>query len=83
MAEKKVTETKSTTEMVDDGKVTVYIPREPGVKNQTPVYVNANGRTALIERGQYVRVHPLIAEVLQITEQRREVAEEYATRVSG
>ena len=47
MAEKKVTETKSATEVVDDGKVTVYIPKEPGVKVQTPVYVNANGRTVL------------------------------------
>lgn len=69
-------------EVVDDGKVTVYIPKIPGVKEQTPVYINANGRTALIKRGEYVRVHPLIAEVLKINEERREVAEDYATRVS-
>lgn len=80
MAEKK-TKTE-TPEKLDDGKVTVYIPKIPGVKEQTPVYINANGRTALIKRGEHVRVHPLIAEVLKINEERREVAEEYATRVS-
>ena len=80
MAEKKTKAEKP--EAVDDGKVTVYIPKIPGVKEQTPVYINANGRTALIKRGEYVRVHPLIAEVLKINEERREVAEDYATRVS-
>jgi hypothetical protein len=79
MAEKK---TDKETSVIDDGKVTVYIPKIPGVKEQTPVYVNANGRTALIKRGEYVRVHPLIAEVLKINEERRDVADEYATRVS-
>lgn len=79
MAEKK---TNKETSVIDDGKVTVYIPKIPGVKEQTPVYVNANGRTALIKRGEYVRVHPLIAEVLKINEERRDVADEYATRVS-
>lgn len=79
MAEKK---TNKETPVVDDGKVTVYIPKIPGVKEQTPVYINANGRTALIKRGEYVRVHPLIAEVLKINEERRDVADEYATRVS-
>ena len=80
MAEKKTNA--EIPEVVDDGKVTVYIPKIPGVKEQTPVYINANGRTALIKRGEYVRVHPLIAEVLKINEERREVAEDYATRVS-
>ena len=80
MAEKKTKN--GTPDVVDDGKVTVYIPKIPGVKEQTPVYINANGRTALIKRGEYVRVHPLIAEVLRINEERREVADEYATRVS-
>ena len=80
MAEKKTNA--EIPEVVDDGKVTVYIPKIPGVKEQTPVYINANGRTALIKRGDYVRVHPLIAEVLKINEERREVAEDYATRVS-
>ena len=82
MAEKKVVGTKSATENLDDGKVTVYIPKEPGVKNQVPVYVNANGITALIKRGEYVRVHPLIAEVLKETQGFREVADEYYTSVS-
>ena len=77
MAEKKTNA--EIPEVVDDGKVTVYIPKIPGVKEQTPVYINANGRTALIKRGEYVRVHPLIAEVLKINEERREVAEDYAT----
>jgi hypothetical protein len=80
MAEKKTNV--EVTEIVDDGKVTVYIPKIPGVKEQIPFYVNANGRTALIKRGEYVRVHPLIAEVLKINEERRDVADEYATRVS-
>ena len=79
MAEKK---TDKETSVIDDGKITVYIPKIPGVKEQTPVYINANGRTALIKRGEYVRVHPLIAEVLKINEERRDVADEYATRVS-
>lgn len=83
MAEKKVTETKSTKEMTDEGKVTVYIPKEPGVKNQLPVYVNANGRTALIERGVPVQVHPSIAEVLKESDRLRDIADDYATRVSG
>lgn len=80
MAEKKVTETKSS---ADDGKVTVYIPKEPGVKDQVPVYVNANGITALINRGEYVKVHPLIAEVLKETQMFREEADEYYTKVSS
>lgn len=82
MAEKKVVGTKSATENFDDGKVTVYIPKEPGVKNQVPVYVNANGITALIKRGEYVRVHPLIAEVLKETQEFCEVADSYYTSVS-
>jgi hypothetical protein len=56
--------------------------KEPGKKEQVPVYVNANGRTALIKRGEYVRVHPSIADVLKLNEKRREVADEYATRVA-
>lgn len=86
MAEKKVVSTKSSadavTEVEDDGKVTVFIPKEPGVKDQIPVYVNANGNTALIERGKYVRVHPLIAEVLRETQMFREEADEYYSSVS-
>lgn len=81
MAEKK-TIAENTPPKNDDGKVTVYIPKEPGVKEQLPVYVNANGRTALIKRGEYVRVHPSIAEVLQESDRLREVADDYYTRVS-
>jgi hypothetical protein len=81
MAEKK-TIAENTPPQNDDGKVTVYIPKEPGVKEQLPVYVNANGRTALIKRGEYVRVHPSIAEVLQESDRLREVADDYYTRVS-
>lgn len=80
MAEKKTNV--EVPEIVDDGKVTVYIPKIPGVKEQIPFYVNANGRTALIKRGEYVRVHPSIADVLKLNEKRREVADEYATRVA-
>jgi hypothetical protein len=80
MAEKKTRA--DVPEIVDDGKVTVYIPKEPGKKEQVPVYVNANGRTALIKRGEYVRVHPSIADVLKTLEKRREVADEYATRAA-
>lgn len=80
MAEKKTNA--ENTPPVNDGKVTVYIPKEPGVKEQLPVYVNANGRTALIKRGEYVRVHPSIAEVLQESDRLREVADDYYTRVS-
>lgn len=84
MAERKnnATETKGTVNMAAEERVTVVIPKEPGVKNQLPVYVNANGRTALIERGKPVSVHPSIAEVLKESDRLREVADEYATRVS-
>lgn len=63
-------------------KVAVVIPKEPGVKNQLPVYVNANGKTALIERGKTVTVNNSVAEVLQESDRLREVADDYYTRVS-
>ena len=93
MAEKKTTEVYKPTEedvVFKDGTVfkganryvTVMIPKEPGVKEQIPVYVNANGRTALIERGVPVQVHISIAEVLQESARLREVADDYYTKVS-
>ena len=63
-------------------KVTVLIPEEPGVKEQLPVYVNVNGRTALIQRGVPVEVHISIAKVLQESDRLRKVSDKYYTQVS-
>lgn len=63
-------------------KVTVTIPEVPGVKEQLPVYVNANGRTALIQRGVPVEVHISIAKVLQESDRLSRVSDKYYTQVS-
>lgn len=64
-------------------RVNVIVPKEPGVKDQIPVYVNANGKTALIERGKPVNVTASAAAILQESDRLREVADEYYTKVSS
>ena len=64
-------------------KVNVVIPKEPGVKEQLPVYVNASGNTALIDRGKTVSVSNSAAEILQEADRLREVSDEYYTKVSN
>ena len=63
-------------------RVNVIIPKEPGVKEQLPVYVNANGKTALIERGKAVNVTASAAAILQESDRLREIADDYYTKVS-
>lgn len=95
MAEKKTNETKSVYTPTENDvvhgdvvyigankKVNVVIPKEPGVKNQLPVYVNANGKTMLIDRGKSVTVSNSAAEILQEADRLRDVSDEYYTQVS-
>lgn len=97
MSEKKKADTKTEyTPTVDDvvhkdgkvfiganKKVTVVIPKEPGVKEQLPVYVNANGKTVLIEKGKPVRVDASVANVLKEADRLREVSDDYYAKVSN
>lgn len=91
MAEKKTVYTPTKDDVVfDDGRVyigankrvNVKIDKEPGVKDQIPVYVNANGKTSLIERGKSVNVTASTAAILWESERLKEVADEYYTKVS-
>lgn len=64
-------------------KVTVVIPKEPGVKEQPPVYVNANGKTVLIEKGKPVKVNTSVADVLKEADRLRAVSDDYYAKVSN
>ena len=57
-------------------KVSVYLPRLRGEKNQD-VWVCVNGKGILIKRGERVEVDPEYAEVLQHSEQSDDLADAF------
>lgn len=91
MAEKKTAYTPTKEDAVfSDGRVyvgankrvNVIIPKEPGVKDQLPVYVNASEKTALIDRGKTVNVTASAAAILQESDRMREISDNYYSKVS-
>ena len=57
-------------------KVSVYLPRIRGEKNQD-VWVCVNGKGILIKRGERVEVDPEYAEVLQHSERSDDLADAF------
>jgi tripartite-type tricarboxylate transporter receptor subunit TctC len=76
-------EKKEKTTIENNDKVTVLIPEVPGVKEQLPVYVSVNGRTALIQRGVPVEIHFSLAEAIKEADQMRSAADKFYAQVSG